>query len=71
MDILISILWSWVPAVILLLLLLLPPLFVLRNRQVVGFKKVVWFVSVLVTSYIGLMLFLIYLKLDSNHPSRP
>lgn len=66
MDILISIIWSWVPVIILLLFLLFPPFFVLRNRQVLGFEKVVWFVSVLVTSYMGLMLFLIYLKIDGR-----
>lgn len=66
MDVLVSILWSWVPAII----LLLPPLFVLFARQVTGIDKVLWFIGVLLTSYIGLMLFLIYLKLDSRRPDQ-
>lgn len=68
MDILISILWSWIPAIVLLVILLFPLFFVLRNKQVNGAEKGAWFFSILVTSYIGLMLFLFYLKLDTRGP---
>lgn len=59
MRILSSILFSWGP----ILFWFLPALFVLFPQRINRLDKVLWFVATLLTSWIGVLFFFVYLKI--------
>lgn len=50
------------PTIVFWGILFLPPIWVLASREVSGLEKAAWFVGVFITSWLGLVVFLIYAK---------
>lgn len=50
------------PSLVLLGVLFLPSIWILASREVAGLEKVAWFVGVFITTWLGLVVFLIYTK---------
>lgn len=65
-NIVIQVLWSWGPAIA----WLFPAGYLLFNRRMDVPHRGLWLFCLLFTSWLGMMLFLIYLRLEPSNASR-